>query len=1654
MEVGDEVLTLNIEKPYTQEWKPVRTVISHAIDPERDEDRLYRMQGSGMDVIATRDHRMLLARLSSTGLSTSKPIIYAPVGELLPPALTYSAYTSTATRFLQSKTRAVVRASFNNQPSVKVVIPGLERLCERWWEEDEQLGFLQFLGCWLADGHLAFTTGCVCISQKKELALEWLETLLCAVFPRCWYRNVNSADPNEYVYTVRCPPLYEYLCMMAVGPIGYNPRDPTQLRNYPHFTYDAALATEEEKSACYNAHNCSGRATSKWTEAAMLAAFTASERDVAWTLCVSGGSVWEEEPDWKELPAKRQQVSQDEHGSVVDVPCGQAMAVEDAAHTEAVGAALQADGKIVWWNNSSWTVIDGHWFHLKRWMGDEAQIANVYSQLSRQQAIALLDGFCRADGRSKSVQYGASGEPTSQWSCSHPSFPLIDHLQLIGQLAGAAVDLHRTNRAGTTTSTDGRTLTFSVDHWALRFNFTESACGVPFQTALLAQPVDVSDDMDGRGYHDYQNDGRVYCITVADNSNFLTQRLSNKRLHSGDTDVVAHPVFISNCQDNDNSDGFMLSCDTCIAEGTPVALRYGLAVPIEAVRERGCQVLAVRDGDEKGAMGTSVVERGAVGSNVKGERAVCRLWLANGRFLDMTDDHPVFVRGKEGEAPRSRPAKELKAGWRHALNAVESEGTEEEEVAMAMMGADAAVDDCRLDTEDERSWSLSFADSGLPPLSFSPLPLPSPPHHSVVSHRDRALAFARVLGYVTGCGRRRVRTEQRQPQTVLSVAFQHWLDVDEWVKDVDLVMTSCAHSSIKHSIRASRRGRWRTTLPVQLSAVLSVLVNWQDFEASSSGAASPPAFLECSSSRPPTAFTREYVAALFGAMGEPVRCKRSSRLDLHSAVTLAIASHTSAFASASILMTHVSSLLSSLGINPSQQRIIQRHRVRRAARGSAALTHSVHTPHAFLHVTCPITFSRLISYRYAALKQLRLSVGCAYLHYRTNVTQQWCSFPTPLSASQSSSFVSQKWTKHIDSTMPTLHCSSSPSASLTLPTFSHFLSVIGLPSLFSTLSLPPTATSLPAYFLPIIAFQPLSSSLPVYDLSMQAGYSPSFTANSVAVHNCEVWQHGDCLQVNERSVPEQYFCELCAPDHPIHVHNDSVRKSAINKRLKGRGKAAKLAGLGSPQVESRKSMDTKQKKDVKMVEGRKEAVKSATDKDKPIKSLGTVVAASVEAAKKKKTKREDEAAMVGVAERRDGREQQPAAKKARVDDRVVPAAGKEKEEKQASAVITADVSPSLTSSTSASDLNELGSDGMDAREKKKLKKLLETIQKMEDQTVKKRKKSEGDATAAEGKDRDDTHVAVAAVLDDRAGTRAVDEDAAMDTSSPSSPNLSTARSVRAKLRAEREEVDQVPGQLIPTDASLGGGSAALTASAAASRKKKKSAAGTDSDDDTSDVVDFAFRRRRWQDVKRTSGSEMGPFYLGKKEWLLSGWRREKEREATGWDDRVKDEEVGVVKRAIDNWREEKKEREEEAHARELGAGTTRRRMTVQRAVDGVPTISKYEVVAATAVAEPDTNGDRKRKLDDDEGEPEHERERSPLFSPTKSNGTAHSVPTSAAVASSSAAAATPSAAVSRPSIPKVSRGMLNGLGSKGGVGTSAPGRLSNSRQSSLGAAQH
>ena len=607
--VGDVVASFHLPTASLQ-WK--RVTATQCFDVVEDEDafRLFRMQGAGMDVLATRDHRMLVARLRTGGLAR-EPYHFETVGQLARMAYT-PASPSCHSQFAHSGDRAVLRSALNVQPAVKLLIPGMEAVCDWWWQRDQQRGFLRFLGFWLCDGHLSVGRNCVGVSQRRPEGVLWLEVLLQEVFPRWWSRHVIVEDEGgiTYGYIIRCPPLYDWFRLLAAGPLGYNPLDPPSLRHYPHFVPGAGLAAEERR---HRYRTCSGPST--WTEAEMLKAMSLGPERCWW--CEGGeaeegrellhcagdgcGHCGHVGPDCSALTAPPEGrwlcpdcssdpvvahadlAAEENAAEEVDVSVrldeGETEEMEDDAMvddkeveeeedlkdpqrnlhahvlgTSAAAEAVRATGQVVWHyrqvaavaagavlspsTSGPWYMIDDSWFALKRWMG--ANVASTFTQLSRLQAVDLLEGFCRADGSWESVQFGEQGEPVGCWQCSSSSFPLIDHLQLIAQLAGASVDLHLHSPA---------THPHTVHHWRLHFTFSTKVDHTPVAIAHLAKPEDVTDDVDARGFYEYEDDGKVYDISVEDNHNFLTQRLASTRLRSGENalGIRAQAVWSGNC---------------------------------------------------------------------------------------------------------------------------------------------------------------------------------------------------------------------------------------------------------------------------------------------------------------------------------------------------------------------------------------------------------------------------------------------------------------------------------------------------------------------------------------------------------------------------------------------------------------------------------------------------------------------------------------------------------------------------------------------------------------------------------------------------------------------------------------------------------------------------------------------------------------------------------------------------------------------------------------------------------------------------------------------------------------------------------------------------------------------------------------------------
>ena len=206
--------------------------------------------------------------------------------------------------------------------------------------------------------------------------------------------------------------------------------------------------------------------------------------------------------------------------------------------TAVAGAQIVATGVV--WNQGVWDIdCDGNWFYRKRWLGPN--VAGTFSKLSQLQAVALLEGFNRADGEYDKIQFkdAARTQPKGTWIGKSSSMPLIQHLQLIAQLAGVGSRVTINTKKGAVRpgiKGQARPIHARAHNWKIRFYFTRvyGKHAKDVSLAKLAKPVDVTADIKARGYNDdYQDDGHVYCLTVAGNGNFLTQRFALNRNRGG-----------------------------------------------------------------------------------------------------------------------------------------------------------------------------------------------------------------------------------------------------------------------------------------------------------------------------------------------------------------------------------------------------------------------------------------------------------------------------------------------------------------------------------------------------------------------------------------------------------------------------------------------------------------------------------------------------------------------------------------------------------------------------------------------------------------------------------------------------------------------------------------------------------------------------------------------------------------------------------------------------------------------------------------------------------------------------------------------------------------------------------------------------------------
>ena len=252
-----------------------------------------------------------------------------------------------------------------------------------------------------------------------------------------------------------------------------------------------------------------------------------------------------------------------------------------------------------------------------------------------------------------------------------------------------------------------------------------------------------------------------------------------------------------------------------------------------------------------------------------------------------------------------------------------------------------------------------------------------------------------------------------------------------------------------------------------------------------------------------------------------------------------------------------------------------------------------------------------------------------------------------------------------------------------------------------------------------------------------------------------------------------------------------------------------------------------------------------------------------------------------------------------------------------------------SASNAPTDGASVGDDKAFSREERKLKQQMALFAKIEERTKRKEKERRGEddghvtpqATSAAltsniAANREDVYVSLVP-MSTEANADELPADANAAISAPLSPNsaltaAATARSQRAKLRAEREE-----------EAAANMTADGKIESAARIRRPRKR---HDDDDDGTilnvdqlereaemDITDFAARRRAWR-AKRVLQAN-GPFYLGKKSFALRDWTKRHElSDNAGWIERVVTQPILWTKKLAINFNAERSIKQEIAAA--------------------------------------------------------------------------------------------------------------------------------------------
>jgi aconitase A len=370
-------------------------------------------------------------------------------------------------------------------------------------------------------------------------------------------------------------------------------------------------------------------------------------------------------------------------------------------------------------------------------------------------------------------------------------------------------------------------------------------------------------------------------------------------------------------------------CTTCICEGTPVLLADGTSQRIEQLpRAGGTRVFGpTHDGRLAIAAQSEMM--------VQGERDCVALVLQDGRTLTCTPDHRILR--ADGRWVR---ADELRVGHDRIL-----------------MGLEAPLDE---PNDDESGYELKAGE-----LTFS---------FASSRERQRALAFARVLGHVLSDGS---IGREGQGRMILG----HALDREAALSDLELLTGKRPRAS-----RYDER-KWSIVVPRELTRAITALAGVRVGRRIDQPAALPQFVQE---ERCPVALVREFLGGLFGADGHaPVLHRLSSNEDgaSLSAPVYSQSAKPEHIDSLERMMQTLIRLLVRCGVKARGSRIY-RYPVRRSASSYPAARDGIARTEVRLQLPEGLSFIERVGFRYCVDKSLRASAAAAYWRTIDSINRQ------------------------------------------------------------------------------------------------------------------------------------------------------------------------------------------------------------------------------------------------------------------------------------------------------------------------------------------------------------------------------------------------------------------------------------------------------------------------------------------------------------------------------------------------------------------------------------------------------------------------------------------------------------------------------------------